>query len=229
MIRKKLGFTLIELLIAIAIFAVLSALGWKVFDHIAHVKDRNMVREKMLIDLQTAYQVILKDSLQIIPIAANINNQMQPSLILENNRLVFNKAGVVDPLQQGKSPFERIEYLYNENEKSVLRLKYQNLNHAGNDIPESSVFLRNVDEFRVEVLNPDALVVWPMSQNVEAQDQIVGELPKGIKFDITQNGVKYEWIFSLLNTEYLKTLKNTNSTLITSENRSSSNQNLTNR
>ena len=34
------GFTLVELLVAIAIFAVLSALGWKVFDYLIKTKDR---------------------------------------------------------------------------------------------------------------------------------------------------------------------------------------------
>jgi len=42
---KSKGFTLVELLVAIAIFAVLSALVWKVFDYIIQPKDRNVVHE----------------------------------------------------------------------------------------------------------------------------------------------------------------------------------------
>ena len=38
---KRSGFTLVELLVAIAIFAVLSALGWKVFDYLIKIKERN--------------------------------------------------------------------------------------------------------------------------------------------------------------------------------------------
>ena len=34
MMKIKNGFTLVELLVAIAIFAVLSMLGWKVFDYL---------------------------------------------------------------------------------------------------------------------------------------------------------------------------------------------------
>lgn len=210
MIKKKTGFTLIELLIAIAIFAVLSALGWKVFDHISHVKDRNVVREKTLIDLQTAYQIVLKDSVQIIPVKANVNNQMLPSLILDNSKLAFNKAGVVDPLQQGKSPFERIEYIYNENNKSIMRLRYQNIHHSGNEVPESSVLLNHVDALNITALNPEELVVWPMNQDAELEKQDEKILPKGLRFVFTQNSTQYEWIFSLLNTEQLeKTISGT--------------------
>ncbi len=38
---KPKGFTLVELMVAIAIFAVLSALGWKVFDYMVKTKDQN--------------------------------------------------------------------------------------------------------------------------------------------------------------------------------------------
>ena len=42
---KHHGFTLVELLVAIAIFAILAAMGWNVFEHISHVKERNVIRE----------------------------------------------------------------------------------------------------------------------------------------------------------------------------------------
>ena len=45
---KKNGFTLVELLVAIAIFAVLSALGWRVFDHIWVTRDQNTLHEQKL-------------------------------------------------------------------------------------------------------------------------------------------------------------------------------------
>ena len=50
---KPKGFTLVELLVAIAIFAVLSALGWKVFDYIVKTKDQNAQWAK---DLEEAFR-----------------------------------------------------------------------------------------------------------------------------------------------------------------------------
>ena len=52
--HKRAGFTLVELLVAIAIFAVLSALGWKVFDYLIKVKERNAQHEQKLANLQQA-------------------------------------------------------------------------------------------------------------------------------------------------------------------------------
>ena len=54
--KKRSGFTLVELLVAIAIFVVLSALGWKVFDYLIKIKERNTQHEQRLGQLQEAYQ-----------------------------------------------------------------------------------------------------------------------------------------------------------------------------
>ncbi|MGD9697864.1 type II secretion system minor pseudopilin GspJ [Acinetobacter sp.] len=202
--KNKKGFTLVELLVAIAIFSVLSALGWKVFDYLIKVKDRNAEHEINLGQLQEAYQQILRDTVQVVPLNANINGDIQPALVLQNGRFNFSKTGVTDPLQQGISPDERVEYQYRADEKKLYRLKYRHLNSTGRDQPESSVLLNDVDQFEIVVLNPDELNAWPEGQvdlNDVTQKQI---LPKGIKIKLTVKDVSYEWIFSLLNTDYLK-------------------------
>jgi type II secretion system protein J len=73
---KRSGFTLVELLVAIAIFAVLSALGWKVFDYLIKIKERNTQHEQRLGQLQEAYQQVLRDTVQIVPITANVTGQV---------------------------------------------------------------------------------------------------------------------------------------------------------
>ncbi|MDN8163945.1 prepilin-type N-terminal cleavage/methylation domain-containing protein, partial [Acinetobacter baumannii] len=83
------GFTLVELLVAIAIFAVLSLLGWKIFDYLFKVRDRNAEHEVHLFELQDAYQQILRDTLQIIPLSANQGGQLHPALEIDNQILRF--------------------------------------------------------------------------------------------------------------------------------------------
>lgn len=200
---KSKGFTLVELLVAIAIFAVLSALGWKVLDYIIQTKDRNAVHEQRLSQLQDTYQQILRDTVQAVPLTANINGDIQPALVLQNGRFNFSKTGVTDPLEEGISPDERVEYQYRADEQKLYRLKYRNLNQTGRDQPESSVLLSDVEQFQIVVLNLNEMTQWPDSSFDLNQVEQKQRLPKGIKINLMVNGVSYEWIFSLLNTDFL--------------------------
>ena len=206
---KPKGFTLVELMVAIAIFAVLSALGWKVFDYIVKTKDQNVIHEQRLGQLQQTYQQILRDTVQAVPLTANINGDIQPALVLQNGRFNFSKTGVTDPLEEGISPDERIEYQYRADEQKLYRLKYRNLNQAGQDQPESSVLLSEVEQFQIVVLNPNELTQWPDASTDLNQLEQKQRLPKGVKINLTVNGVSYEWMFSLLNTDFLLDTQNT--------------------
>ncbi|CAG69134.1 MULTISPECIES: type II secretion system minor pseudopilin GspJ [Acinetobacter] len=206
--KRHLGFTLIELLVSIAIFAILSALGWKIFDYLIKIKDRNQVYEQQLFELQDAYQLLLRDSLQIIPNTANINGQLRPALSLSENILQFSRGGVSDPLKEGLAPYERIEYRYVASEKVVYRLKYKNLNVVSSEQPVSSVVLKNVDQFQIAVLNPQLSTQWPDPQIDLTQSQNLRILPRGLKVNLNIAGTEYEWIFPLMDTQFLSGVQN---------------------
>ena len=202
--KSTRAFTLIELLVAVAIFAVLSAMGWKVFDYISKVKERNAQHEQRLSHLQHAYQQILRDTLQIAPLNASVNLEPQAALTLNNGQLIFSKTGVTDPLQQGISPTERVEYRYDQQQQKLYRLKYASIHQVGNEQPSSSVLLDQVQQFNVVVLNPEPQTLWP-SPEVDTQDlKQLRYLPKGVQIKLTVNDIEYEWIYSLLNTDFLK-------------------------
>lgn len=206
--KRHLGFTLIELLVSIAIFAILSALGWKIFDYLIKIKDRNQTYEQQLFELQDAYQLLLRDSLQIIPNTANINDQLRPALSLSENILQFSKGGVSDPLKEGLAPYERVEYRYVASEKVVYRLKYKNLNVVSSEQPVSSVVLKNVDQFQIAVLNPQLSTQWPDPQIDLTQSQNLRILPRGLKVNLNIAGTEYEWIFPLMDTQFLSGVQN---------------------
>lgn len=198
--KTNLGFTLVELLVAIAIFAVLSALGWKIFDYLVKVKDRNAMHEENLGQLQEAYQQVQRDTLQIIPVTASFGQQILPAISLENQKISFSKTGMTDPLKQGISTYERVEYVYNAQDKKLYRLKYANLNLPNSAQPLSSVLLNDVDQYQVTLLNPNELERWPDENTFNER-----QLPRGIKIKVMIRDVEYEWVFSLLNTDFLRT------------------------
>ncbi|WP_347473665.1 type II secretion system protein GspJ [Acinetobacter thermotolerans] len=208
---KKNGFTLVELLVAIAIFAILTALGWRVFDHVRVTRDQNTVHEQKLNQLQQGYQQILRDMVQTVPLTANFNGDIQPALVLQNGQFNFSKTGVTDPLEQGIAPDERVEYQYRADEQKVYRLKYRNLNQTGRDQPESSVLISDVEQFQIIALNPNELSQWPESGLDLNKIENKQLLPKGIKINLMVQGGQYEWLFSLLNTDYLNNNNNTSS------------------
>ncbi|EPF74304.1 type II secretion system minor pseudopilin GspJ [Acinetobacter rudis] len=201
---KKNGFTLVELLVAIAIFAILSALGWQTFDHIVKIKERNATHEENLAQLQEAYQQIQRDSLQIAAVVAGNTEKPQAALVLQNQNLSFSKSGVIDPLQQKKAPTERIEYQYNAQDKKLYRLKYTYIHSARDQQPVSSVLLSRVDQLQINVLNPTALDHWP--DMIDPNDQLaLRRLPRGLSIKFSIDDVEYEWIFDLLNTDFIAT------------------------
>lgn len=72
-------------------------------------------------NLQQAYQQILKDSIQIAPLTSNVNGEIEPALVLQNDRFVFSKIGVTDPLLQGIPAEERIQYQYQADTQNPLK------------------------------------------------------------------------------------------------------------
>lgn len=207
--RLQRGFTLIELLVSIAIFAVLSALGWQVFDYLIKVKDRNAQHEVALSELQESYQQMQRDFLQAMPLTATERDQIQPAFRLNNQKISFSKGGVTDPLKQGLSPYERVEYVYHASEKILYRLKYPYLTLSSNVQPQSSILLKEVENYQVLALKPEELNQWPdpnySAGSAEQNLQQPILLPKGIKIKMTVKGVDYDWIFSLLNSDGLQT------------------------
>lgn len=56
------------------------------------------------------------------------------------------------------------------------------------------------------VLNPDEMTQWPDPTIDFNNKQLLQTLPKGLRIRFSIDNVEYEWIFSLLNTDFLKKL-----------------------
>lgn len=205
-LNRVSGFTLIEVLVALAIFAVLSLAGWKVFDGLSKVKERNQVHAANLSTLQSAYSQLLRDFSQTIPRSARVQNDVEPAMIIKPDEVVLTRVGVFDPLQQ-KNSLERIRYTYDASLQRLVRYSYANPDQANRQTPPTTVILTDVSSFRVQALDPAELDQWPPSdqvQQIPVQGQTVNtpardeRIPAGIAFDLVVKEQTINWRFSLI-------------------------------
>ncbi|MFC4952713.1 type II secretion system protein GspJ [Acinetobacter puyangensis] len=199
-INPHSGFTLIEVLVAIAIFAVLSATGWIVFDQLIKNRDRNAEHAQSLTQLQFAYAQMLRDLSQAVPIAGQQNGQLQPALALGSQQLKFNKAGVIDPLQQGLDAFESIEYGFDAGRQALVRYKKPYIYQKQGQETPGDVVLAPIENLQFQALDPAVQSQWPIQSvtDSDAQNYILSQLPKGIEVKFSYQAREYRWVFSLV-------------------------------
>lgn len=197
---RQRGFTLVEVLVAIAIFAVLSAAGWQVFDQLIKTRERNQQHAKHLMQLQTAYAQLLRDVNQMVPLAGKQRADSYPALLLENQVLQFNKAGVIDPLQQGLDQYEFVEYRYDAQKQALLRYKAPYIYRQDLQNMQADVVLAPIEDLSFRALDPAVQERWPSQTvtEVNAAEQMLAQLPKGIEVRFSYQNKSYRWLFALV-------------------------------
>lgn len=198
MIKTK-GFTLVEVLVAIAIFAVLSAAGWRVFDQLIKTRERNQQHADHLLQLQSAYNQLLRDIQQITPLSGKLATTEYPALVLQQELLQFNRAGVIDPLQQGLDAFEFVEYGYDSQKQALIRYKSPYVYRQDVQLMQADVVLAPIYDLRFQVLDPDVQDAWPAQAVVDtdATKYVLTKLPKGVAVNFKYQEQEYRWVFAL--------------------------------
>ncbi len=111
--RTQTGFTLIEVMVALAIFAMLSVVGWQIFDNLNRSKNRAKVHADALSDLQFAYLQLQNDINQI---TAWQTLPLAKPLTTENTGDTGNQGGNLDnnankkPTTKITSHYEKLQF-----------------------------------------------------------------------------------------------------------------------
>ena len=192
------GFTLVEVLVAIAIFAVISAAGWMVFDQLIKTRERNTTHLEHLQQLQFAYMQIQRDLSQIVPLSGREGEESYPALQLENQQLKFNKAGVIDPLQQGLDRFEFVEYRYDPDKQALMRYHNAYIYRKQSQDMQGDVLIAPIENLQIQDLDPAVQTQWPAHSvtDTDSTEYLMSQLPQGVVLSFDYQGRAIRWVFS---------------------------------
>ncbi|XID75900.1 type II secretion system minor pseudopilin GspJ [Alkanindiges sp. WGS2144] len=201
--RLLQGFTLVEVLVALSIFAILALAGWKVFDALIKVRERNQIHTERLSTLQSTYALMLRDFGQLVARPARQSGQTEPALVIENDKIVFTRTGAFDPTGRSSSNLERVTYQYDAGQQRLIRTSYRNPDQARLQTPPMSVLLVKISNFSVQALEPAETDRWPSAAELAkpsegTQPEGDDRLPLGLQMQFMQDEQPILWRFNLV-------------------------------
>ncbi len=196
------GFTLLELMVAMAIFALLAAAGWKLFSVMMQSRERADRRAAQLLAGQEAYLQLLHDTRQMVARALPGADpaQPQPALLINSQRMAFAREAPMDWRHPSAARVQRVVYRLDQDR--LLRERYSSESSTSDQPVNRLVLLQGVSNWRVQALNPEALAQWPAEAAAPASTatnplQQASRLPRGLQVQFEQNGETRLWRFDL--------------------------------
>jgi general secretion pathway protein J len=152
-------------MVALFIFAVLGMIGTQLVSRVTQQQGQLADRGARLGELQRAMQILKRDFMQIQnrPIRDGLGD-LRPSLVLaEDIGLEFTRLGWRNPLRQPRSDEQRVAYLFDEGENTLIRLFWPVLDRAQDSEPVRQVLLTRVDRVEFLVVGSDGnrFDYWP--------------------------------------------------------------------
>ena len=151
------GFTLLELLVAVAIFAVLSAMA---YGGLSNVIDNSQQTDTSMQRLQQVQLAMLKISRDFSQLAQRAirdeygNKQDYIRVGIDTEILIeFSRGGRRNPAQLLRSHIQRVAYKLEENE--LYRLDWPHLDRTQESLPYETLLLTDVEEASVRFLDND--------------------------------------------------------------------------
>lgn len=154
-LSRMVGFTLLELLVAMAIFAVISALALGGLN--AVVTQQTIAKDQMqrLAGLQRALRMMTDDFAQLNPrfVRQILGDATDPPLVtdqLGENIVRLSRSGWRNPVPVARGTLQRVQYRIDE--EDLIRDYWLVMDYPLGVEPRSEVLLENVTEIEIEYL-----------------------------------------------------------------------------
>jgi len=155
--RNPDGFTLLELMVAVAIFAVLSAMAYGGLRNVIDNSQQTEVAMKRLQQVQLAMLKISRDLTQLSPRSIRDEYGNTSNYILTGQGddifIEFTRGGRRNPAEMLRSHLQRVAYKIEEN--TLSRLHWPQLDRTQEMQPYESILLEEVESASIRFLDKD--------------------------------------------------------------------------
>lgn len=164
--RRMRGFTLLELLVAMAIFAIISALALGGLN--AVVTEQTIAKAQMqrLAELQRALRYLTDDFAQLNPrfVRQVLGDATDPPLVTDSlgeNVVRLSRSGWRNPVPVARGTLQRVQYRIEE--ENLIREYWLVMDYPLGAEPRSEVVLEDVSEIEIEYLDEESQwsTQWP--------------------------------------------------------------------
>lgn len=182
MMQRPAGFSLIELLVAVAVFALASALAWAGLSAVTDTRQRLALEQDHFAAVQRSVDFLARDLVTAVDRPVRVGQAgREPALIGDVRRVAFTRKGVASELQSNDSALERVSWLVDG--KALVRGRHAVLDRADDRAFTRRDMDRAVDDFRLRYLDHKGAWHdrWPPGQSGDADS---AALPRAVEFRI---------------------------------------------
>lgn len=156
------GFTLVEMLVAVAIFAIASALAYGGLSTLVEARAEIDASNERLGRLQFAIGLLERDLRSVAerPVRENHGGE-RPALDGQSARIELSRFGHANPLGLVRADLERVGYALIDD--ALVRRRFSVLDRAPGSQPDDTVLLDGIERFELRYRAPDGREVrqWP--------------------------------------------------------------------